>query len=176
MSHLRPWRMGAFYYSGRCFPFSPILSSIYYHGFPPFSGFSLRKGRGVKQSHLPLCDGPLTRAALEDGESSSAAPGENEEHSNSSNASRALTDSPAFYKRFFNWIDLSAEDYKTIVVTILLSLCLRTFVADFRFIPSLSMYPTLDVGDRIVAEKVNSFFFFVLYGYTLIIFFISHST
>lgn len=160
MSHLRPWRMGAFYYSGRDFPFSPILSSIYYHGFPPVSGFSSRKGRGLKQFHLPNCDGSsLTRAASEDGDSSSAA-SENEEHSqypDSDSTSEALA-SPAFYKRFFDWIDLSPEDYKTIVVTILLSFCLRWFVADFRFIPSLSMYPTLEVGDRIVAEKVSYYF------------------
>lgn len=158
MSHLRPWRVGAFYYSGRCLPFSPILSSISDHEIPPFSGFSPRKGRGVKQYHLSLGDSPLTRVTSEDGESTPAAPGESEEHSDSTNASGALTASRAFYKRLFDWIDLSTEDYKTIFVTILLSLCLRTFVADFRFIPSLSMYPTLEVGDRIVAEKVSYYF------------------
>eukprot|EP00249_Psilotum_nudum_P015778 c25515_g1_i1 orf=847-1944(-) len=61
-------------------------------------------------------------------------------------------------KRFSEWVNLSSEDYMTIAVTIAISVLFRWFVADFRFIPSLSMYPTLEVGDRIIAEKVSYYF------------------
>ncbi len=47
------------------------------------------------------------------------------------------------------------ENISLLLLAILLAVLLRTFVAEPRYIPSESMLPTLEAGDRLVVEKVS---------------------
>lgn len=48
-----------------------------------------------------------------------------------------------------------AEAFKTIGLSLVLALGIRSFVAEARYIPSESMVPTLAVNDRLIVEKVS---------------------
>lgn len=51
--------------------------------------------------------------------------------------------------------DEGREDVKTYFVSLAIALILRFTIIEPRFIPSLSMYPTFEVGDQLAVEKVT---------------------
>ncbi len=50
------------------------------------------------------------------------------------------------------------ENLQILVIALLMAFLIRVFVAEPRFIPSDSMLPTLEQGDRLVVEKVSYYF------------------
>ncbi|MEH2188836.1 MAG: signal peptidase I [Nostoc sp.] len=47
------------------------------------------------------------------------------------------------------------EGLKTIGLSLLLALGIRTFVAEARYIPSASMEPTLQINDKLIIDKIS---------------------
>ncbi|KAJ0961044.1 hypothetical protein J5N97_000945 [Dioscorea zingiberensis] len=56
------------------------------------------------------------------------------------------------------WMNSCSDDAKTAFVAVTVPLLYGSCLAEPRSIPTLSMYPTFDIGDRILAEKVSYLF------------------
>ena len=77
--------------------------------------------------------------------------GKNDDNNNNNNEDENLLD------QLRSWIrsDEGREDVQTYTVSLAVALLLRFLIIEPRYIPSLSMFPTFDVGDQLAVEKVT---------------------
>lgn len=59
--------------------------------------------------------------------------------------------------QFQRWLksEEGRDDVKTYFISLFIALLLRFAIIEPRFIPSLSMFPTFEVGDQLAVEKVT---------------------
>ncbi len=69
----------------------------------------------------------------------------------SDSKSQLPANQPSKYTQENPWL----ESLKTIGLSAILALGIRTFVAEARYIPSGSMLPTLEINDRLIIDKLG---------------------
>lgn len=64
---------------------------------------------------------------------------------------------PGFLEGIKEWFssEEGGEDVRTYITSLTVALLLRLLIIEPRYIPSLSMYPTFEVGDQLAVEKVT---------------------
>lgn len=84
-------------------------------------------------------------------------PGGMSEWEEEGSASNTNNNNENFIDTLRAWVrsDEGREDIQTYTLSLGIALLLRLLIVEPRYIPSLSMYPTFDVGDQLAVEKVT---------------------
>lgn len=69
------------------------------------------------------------------------------------NVPAAQSSPKPFWKSFLQ--DEQYDDLRTFMGAFIVAILIRAFIVEPRYIPSLSMYPTFDIGDQFLVDKIS---------------------
>jgi signal peptidase I len=71
------------------------------------------------------------------------------------NPDRSPTNSTSPTPLLVQWWQKWGDNLQILFLALVLAFLIRTFIAEPRYIPSESMLPTLEIGDRLIVEKLS---------------------
>lgn len=80
----------------------------------------------------------------------------NNENNNNDNDNNRISDTNnAVLNKWNSLSEDSREDIKSTILSFAIAFIVRVFLIEPRYIPSLSMFPTFDIGDQLLVDKIS---------------------
>jgi signal peptidase I len=76
-------------------------------------------------------------------------------YASSDNENATESSSNPIVNKWLKFPQETRDDIVSVIISVVMALLLRAFIIEPRYIPSLSMFPTFDIGDQLLVDKIS---------------------